>query len=109
MYRVMFMERPLDEADAEVGLYTFQMLVDQVQRCIDAGRFDDNGAWDMATQLWTSVHGAVVLQLAGIMDAQTVDAITTKVGRALFISFGDDPGRTDASYELAREWVENHT
>ena len=108
MYRVMFMERPLDDADAEVGIYTFQMLVDQIQRCIDAGRFKDDGAWDMATQLWTSIHGAVVLQLAGIMDADTVDAITTKVGRALFVSFGDDGEKADASLAQAVEWVERH-
>src|SRR3712207_8621113 len=39
LYRVMFMEAPLDEHDAGVGLDTFERLVAAVQRCIDAGRF----------------------------------------------------------------------
>lgn len=106
MYRVMFMEEPLDEADAGVGLYTFEMLVNAVQRCIDADRFEDKDAWDMATQLWTSTHGAIALQLAGIFDAEAVDKVTTSIGRALFVSFGDDPKKTDASIAAAEQWAE---
>ena len=105
LYRVMFMEKALDQADAEVGLYTFQMLVDQIQACIDAGRFKDHGAWDMATQLWSSVHGAVVLRIAEIFDSETLDKVTTAVSRALCISFGDDPEQLDASATRALEWI----
>ena len=105
MYRVMFMEAPLDDDDAEIGMYTFQMLVDEVQRCIDAGRFEDKDAFEMSSQLWSAVHGAVALHLAAIIDADRVDRLTLAVSRALFRSFGDTPDRIDASLDRAAEWV----
>ena len=104
MYRAMFME-PAAATDAEVGLYTFQMLVDGNQRAIDEGRFEDQGAWEMATRLWASTHGTVALHLAGMFDAAKVDQLTAELARALFISFGDDPASTDASFEKATEWI----
>ena len=105
MYRVMFMETPVDESDAGVGLYTFQMLVDGVQRCIDAGRFEPHDPTEMATQLWASAHGVLALYLAGMIDAERVDALTTHMARALCISFGDSPEQLDASFERAAQWI----
>ena len=104
MYRAMFMEEH-GENDAEVGLYTFEMLVEGVQRCIDAGRFHDQGAHEMATRLWATTHGAVSLFLAGMFEGDQVDAITYDVGRALFVAFGDDPKKVDASLDAAAQWI----
>ncbi|MBW3594074.1 MAG: TetR/AcrR family transcriptional regulator [Actinobacteria bacterium] len=104
MYRVMFMEVPVDTSDAEVGLYTFQMLVDEVQRCIDAGRFGGDAS-DLALQLWTSTHGVITLHLAGMIDEAEVDRLTRVIGRALFVSFGDQPAATDASFARSAEWI----
>ena len=105
MYRVMFMEAPLDQSDAEVGMYTFQMLVDEVQRCVDVGRFQGD-AWNMALQLWASTHGVIALHLAGVFDPSEVDRLTSEMARALFASFGDDPERIDASLLDATRWIE---
>ena len=107
MYRVMFMEAPVDESDAEIGLYTFQALVDEVQRCVDAGRFH-GAAGDLAMQLWASTHGVVALHLAGMLDAAQVDHMTFAIARALFISFSDDPSKADASFGRAGEWISEH-
>lgn len=104
MYRVMFMEAPVDETDAEVGRYTFQILIDEMQRCIDAGRFQGD-AEDMASQLWASAHGVVALHLAGMFDESQADHLTAVMARALFIAFGDDPGSTDGSFGKAAEWI----
>ena len=52
MYRVMYMEQPLDAADAAAGSETFNLLTAGVQRCIDAGRFDQADAAELATQFW---------------------------------------------------------
>ena len=109
MYRVMFMEAPVDESDAGVGLYTFEMLVEGVQRCIDGGRFEDRDAGEMALQLWSSTHGIVTLYLAGMLDEEQVDRLTLELGSALFAWFGDDPDRTKASFSRAREWTEAQT
>ena len=104
MYRAMFME-PAAESDPGVGLYTFEMLVEGVQRAIDEGRFEDGDAQEMATRLWASAHGTVALYLAGLFDGDTVDRLTSEIARALFLSFGDDPERVDASFDKAGEWV----
>lgn len=57
LYRVMFMEAPLDEADAAAGAATFDVLVAGVARCVAAGRFDPADPSAAATQLWGSRMG----------------------------------------------------
>jgi AcrR family transcriptional regulator len=99
LYRVMFMETPLDELDATVGLDTFEMLVAGVQRCVDAGRLQGD-AWELATQMWAMVHGAVALHIAGMLDELTVIRVTTASARAFFVDFGDTPAATQTA--LAR-------
>jgi AcrR family transcriptional regulator len=105
MYRVMFMEAPLDEADAEVGMYTYQMLVEEVQRCIDAGRFDPGDAFQMGHPFWSGAHGAVALHLAGLIDVNDVLRIVSITARALFLANGDEPDETDASMGRAADWI----
>src|SRR3954452_4400703 len=63
LYRVMFMEQPLDEADAAARTETFEVLVAAMQRCIEDGRFAPADAADLATQFWALGHGVVSLQL----------------------------------------------
>src|SRR4029450_13949923 len=55
LYQAMFMDGPVDEADADAGLETFGQLVTAVQRCIDAGRFGPADPVGLATQLWGRV------------------------------------------------------
>lgn len=51
---------------------TLQVLVDQVQLCMDAGVFAQGDAQAAAEVLWAATHGAVSLQLAGFFaDEQT--------------------------------------
>jgi len=71
MYRVMFMEVPLDEGDAKVGRYAFEMLLDAVRRCIDAGRFERGDPEHMGSLLWAGVH-AVSALVAGMMQEDQV-------------------------------------
>lgn len=67
-YRVLFMHKPdqgpasedLPELLAEGG---FGLLVDEVQRCIDAGLLAGETA-DVAVQLWTGVHGVTSLLIS---------------------------------------------
>lgn len=104
LYRVMFMETPLDDLDATVGLDTFEMLVANVQRCIDAGRFQGD-AWELATQMWTMVHGAVALHIAGMFDEATVIEVTVSAARAFFVNYGDSPAATESALERMIERV----
>lgn len=104
MYRVMFMEAPIDETDAEVGRYTFQILVDEVRRCVDAKRFRGDPE-NMASQLWAGTHGVVALHLAGMFDEDQANHLTAVMARALCISFGDRPDDTDESFGRAALWI----
>lgn len=105
LYRVMFMERPLDARDAETGLETFQIVVDSVQRCIDAKRFSDDDAFQMAMAIWSGTHGPVALHLAGMIGVDEVIRLFTVGGRALLVAFGDEPARLDASIAAAQDWI----
>jgi AcrR family transcriptional regulator len=103
LYRVMFMERALDdEPESRLDDATFRMLLDAVVRCLEAGRVRPADPLALANQLWAASHGVAALQLAGILapgDAlDTLDALC----RNLVVGFGDDIGRLDASLERAR-------
>ncbi|MGH9289790.1 MAG: TetR/AcrR family transcriptional regulator [Acidimicrobiales bacterium] len=91
LYQAMFMDGPVDEADAGVGLETFDQLVTAVQRCIDAGRFDPADPVGLATQLWALVHGLVTLELARLLPPDRVLACLDAGARNLMTAFGDDP------------------
>ncbi len=105
LYRVMFMEAPLDEADAGVGLDTFEQLVNGIQRCMNAGRFRRADAWELATQMWANVHGASALHLAAMLDQPGVVRTAVASARALMVDFGDDPDAVDRSLQAAADRV----
>ena len=105
LYRVMFMEAPLDQADAAVGLDTFEQLVNGIQRCIDAGRFRPADAFELATLMWANVHGASALHLAAMLDQPSVVRTAVATARALMVDFGDDPDAVDRSLQAAVDRV----
>src|SRR5207249_1742360 len=47
-----------------VGLDTFQLLVDGVQACMDAGVIHGGQAFHVAAKVWTNLHGGVSLRRA---------------------------------------------
>ena len=97
LYRFMFLERPPGE-DVEVGIDTFERLVDCVARAIEAGRFNDADPWQLATQLWAATHGIITLHLSGLLTLD--DAMSTLEDTALnlFVAFGDE--RTAATQSM---------
>lgn len=104
LYRVMFMEAPLDEEDAGVGLDTFETLVRGVGRCIEAERIRGD-AWTLALRLWTVVHGASALYVAAMLTPADVLDVAGAGAQALYVSFGDDPSATETSFRTATERV----
>ncbi len=100
LYRFMFLERPPD-GDPEVGIDTFERLVEGVARAIEAGRFDEADAWDLATQLWAATHGIITLHLSGILTFD--DAMRTLQDTALnlYVAFGDDRQAAQESMQKA--------
>lgn len=105
LYRVMFMENPLDETDADVGRDTFEVLVQGVARCITAGRFDPADAAQLATQLWAVAHGLITLELAGLMaPPQAIDHLVATVEN-LYRAYGDNPRSAARSATAARRRI----
>ena len=91
LYQAMFMDGPIDDADAGVGLDTFGQLVTTVQRGIDVGRLDPADPVGLATQLWALIHGLVTLELARLLSTEQVLVCLDDGARNLITAFGDDP------------------
>jgi len=100
LYRVMFMEQPLDEVDAAARAATFEVLLEAIERCIEDGRFSPADAGELATQFWALGHGVVSLELARMLSQE--EALRSLGGAIvnLFIAYGDEPQRARRS--LAR-------
>ncbi len=70
LYDVMFGGGPLagGQPSPELGAFAsgaFQALVDHVSTGMAAGRLTPGSARDVAQQIWSTVHGAVTLELGG--------------------------------------------
>src|SRR5256884_2401198 len=89
LYRAMYMEQPLDAADAAAGSETFNVLVATMQRCIDSERFDTDDARELATQFWAVGHGAITLQMAQLLSPEEALNCLRSSVLNLFIAYGD--------------------
>ena len=101
LYRVMFMEQPIDDVEAGIGWDTFDSLVAGVRRCLDAGRFAPADERDLATQLWALAHGMASLRLARLLDPAQAFAGFGGAALGLFTSYGDDRASAQASLQRA--------
>lgn len=75
LYQVMFGAASLGGyrltgEELEVGRYTFLGLADAVRRAMDAGVLRAGDPEDVAAQLWSALHGYVMLELAGFHSAE---------------------------------------
>jgi AcrR family transcriptional regulator len=75
LYAVMFGSASLGgyrltREELAEGRYTFDMLVAGTQRVMDAGIWKPGDAESVAGQLWASLHGFVMLELAGYYEGE---------------------------------------
>ena len=77
---------------------TFQVLVDAVRDCMDAGVFRQEDPHLVATVLWATVHGAVSLELAGGFREGEGEAVFARATRAVAAGLMA-PGAIPASVE----------
>ena len=71
LYAVMFGATSLGgyrlaPAEQAIGLYTFTILSEAVERAMDAGALRAGDPDRVAHQLWAAMHGYVMLELAGL-------------------------------------------
>ena len=102
LYRVAFMEEPLDREDAAVGSEAFASLVRAIERCIASGRFREADATELANQFWALGHGVIALQLARLLSTDEALRALDRGVLSLFRGYGDDPAAADRSLQRAR-------
>jgi AcrR family transcriptional regulator len=82
---------------------SFEALLRSVRRMIEAGRIRDDGEVVMAGRLWSLVHGAVMLEMAGFFGheehgfTQILGPLTLDV----IVGMGDDRAKTIRSIVTA--------
>jgi AcrR family transcriptional regulator len=80
----------LTDDDRRHGLYTLEILVGAVRRCMDEGRFQEADAQLVAHQFWTALHGLVTLELGGyLFDPYNADICFDAQVGALIVGSGD--------------------
>jgi hypothetical protein len=70
----MFMEAPLDEADAEECENTFAVLVAGARRYRGEG-----AAVALATELWAAGHGVATLELSALLEPERADTLAASL------------------------------
>ena len=99
----------LSVAEIDDHYPSFAHVVRGVHRCMLAGRItagspsDDAIVVAIAAQFWSSIHGFVMLELAGFYGAQgnAVGPVLASLTTNLLISLGDSPERVRESQRLA--------
>jgi len=96
LYRVMFLEAPLDEADAAACAQTFTTLTAAVARCVDVEALAPGDPEAIATELWACGHGVATLEITGLLTREQAAGVATALRSKLLTAQGADPA------ELAR-------
>lgn len=92
--------------DIAEGIDTFVVLVEAARRAMDVGRFDAGDPVNVASQLWSALHGFVMLELAGFFRAgggriAASEAVILPLFVNLATGFGDDRDAVDRSIQSA--------
>jgi AcrR family transcriptional regulator len=77
LYRAMFMERPLDEQDAEECAGIFAILIGAVAACVEAGALDAGDPAAIATEIWVLGHGIASLELAALLTHEQGEGLAS--------------------------------
>ena len=101
LYRVAFMEEPLDAPNVLAGTEAFGSLTAGVERCIAAGRFEAADPMELATDFWALGHGVIALQLARLISPDHAAGCLDRGVRRLFEGWGDDADEVERSLRRA--------
>lgn len=109
LYRSMFMEAHVDGDAAAAGTVAFERLQAAVERCIAAGRFRPADPLALARRFWSMTHGAVTLEIAGLISAEeSIEDLVTMAAH-LCAGYGDDPARAARSVRRGHRTMQERT
>lgn len=99
----------LTVAEIERGYPSFAHVVRAVHRCVLSGRIgagaadDDAAVVAIAAQFWASIHGFVMLELAGYYgdDNSAVVPVLGSMTSNLLVALGDSPDKVNRSLRSA--------
>ena len=91
LYHLMFeqmMHLELSPESREAAKRSFTILVDRVQDAMNSGDLTNGDSTEVAQELWSAMHGAVGLEIAGVHFAQDRAANFTALINALIRGLG---------------------
>lgn len=93
-----------DPADFEVAMSTFIALLDRIQACVDAGRWEVEDVTIAGEAVWSAVHGHMTIELTGYFEALGRNPVRSyrEILTRLSIGFGDSAPATARS--LSKAW-----
>ena len=106
LYAVMFGTAPLGKyrprtaAQRGRGRHTFQEIVETSGRAVEQARLRPAEPLVIASQLWTAMHGYVMLDVGGFFGVDGVRQVLVPMFVSLLSGLGADPDAALASIEL---------
>lgn len=103
LYAVMFGTAPLGKyrpqtTDERVrGRYTFEEIVETSRRAVEQGRLRPAEPLAIASQLWTAMHGYVMLDVSGYFGQDGIKHVLAPMFVSLLSGLGADPDAARAS------------
>jgi len=103
LYAVMFgtaslgKYRPQTADERERGRYTFDEMVESASRAVEQGRLRPAKPLAIASQLWTAIHGYVMLDVGGYFGEDGVENVLVPMFVSLLSGLGADPDAALAS------------
>lgn len=92
MYHLMFEQMMLLELSPEAqdaAKRTFTLLIDRVQEAMNSGDLTAGNSVEVAQQLWSAMHGAVSLEIAGVHFAQDRRGNYASMIESLLVGLGN--------------------
>lgn len=109
LYRVIYAVSPLaghrrSGDELLQGADAFAVTQEFVRRAYRAGRMSAGSPYLATFQVWTAMHGMVVAELSGYLDAMPAsdDNPIEALARTFAVGLGDEPARASASAKRAR-------
>jgi AcrR family transcriptional regulator len=89
---------------------SFEALLQAVRRMTAGGRIRDDGELAIAGRMWSVIHGAVTLELAGFFGRENYGPVYVldPLMLDLLVGMGDDRDRATQSMTAAVVWSENN-
>jgi AcrR family transcriptional regulator len=89
--------------DLAEGVDALSVLVDAVERVIEAGRIRPQEPTPAATQILSATHGFVLLAMGGFIESQGMQEVMVPMAINLMVGLGDTRRRAERSLAAAIE------